>query len=256
MAKQVYEQEFKATGPAHLSLRNIRGKISVRPAHDGKVAVTAIKHLDSGDPERTEVEMWQSDAGNVFVATRFKRTLGSKPCRVDYDVRLPAPSTVALRCVSGGVLLEQLEGNFRLKMVSGAVKLKGLAGSLWVRTVSGDIIATQLDGRLHLETVSGNVHVQAARLETVEAKTVNSNLVLETPLSDGPYSFQTVSGEMRLLLPADTNCTVEMESLSGLLRVDGVERRATPFARRQQAALGGGGTLVRFKSVSGDFAVG
>lgn len=256
MSEKIYQQAFEVPVPANLSLRNIRGKVTVRPAQSNELSVTAVKHVDSGDAERTEVEMWQSDEGNVFIATRFRKGVGGKACRVDYEVRLPAPSTLALRSVSGGVLLEKLEGSFRVKMVSGAVSLKALAGDVWVRSVSGDIRATQLNGRLHLETISGNVEVQAARLDAVDARTVNGNLILETPLSSGPYAFATVSGKMQLLVPAETSCTVEMESVSGQLRVDGVKRRATPFAGRQQATLGGGDTLVRFKSVSGDFVVG
>jgi hypothetical protein len=255
MSQQVFEQAFAVASPARLSLRNIRGQVTMRPAKDGQLAVKAIKHTASGDAERTEVEMWQSDEGNVFIATRFRQGHGGRPCRVDYEVHVPAPCTIALRSVSGSVLLEQLEGRFRVKMVSGQLHLDELQGRLKVRTVSGDITAMELAGRLQLETVSGNVRIQSSRLAAVRAKTVNGNLSLETPLQEGPYRLETVSGQMRLLVPPGTSCQVAMHSLSGRLRLDGEERRASPFARRQQIRLGQGGPLVRFHSVSGDLAV-
>jgi hypothetical protein len=256
MSEKVYQQQLEVPVPAHLSLRNIRGEITIRPADDEQVTITAIKFLDDGDGERTEVEMWQSEEGNVFVATRYQQGFPGKPCRVDYDVHVPSPCTIALRCVSGSALLERLEGSFHVKMVSGDVSLKELAGSLQVRSVSGDITATQLNGRLNLETVSGNVEIMAAQLEAAAAKTVNGNITLETPIAHGPYRFETVAGDMRLLVPPDTNCTVKMKSMSGRLRLNGTERRTTPLSRKQQMTLGSGGTLVRFSSISGDFVVG
>lgn len=256
MSEKVYQQQFDVPVPAHLSLRNIRGEITVRPGDDEQMTIRAIKYLDDGDVERTDVEMWQSAEGNVFVATRYQKGFPGKACRVDYDVRVPSPSTIALRGVSGSALLERLEGSFRVKMVSGDVSLKELAGSLQVRSVSGDITATQLNGRLNLETVSGNVEILAARLEAAEAKTVNGNITVETPIAAGPYRFQTVAGDMRLLVPPDTNCTVKMTSMNGRLRLNGTERRATPLLRKQQMTLGSGGTPVQFNSISGDFIVG
>lgn len=255
MSENSTYQTFAVSSPARLSLRNIRGKMTVRAADDGQVTVRAVKHLDDGDPEHTEVEMWQSGEGHVFVATRYRRELPGKPCRVDYEVRLPAPCTLALRGVAGGVLLEGLDGTFRVKMVSGAIRLRELEGSLWISSVSGDVTAVQLGGRLHVNTVSGNVQVQAARLDAVEASTVNGNLTIETTLTGGPYRFETVSGNLQLVAPPEASCTVEMESISGRLAMDGVTKKATPLARQQRATLGEGGALVRFHSVSGDCAV-
>jgi hypothetical protein len=255
MSKEVTNHTFAIPSPAHLSLRNIRGQVSIRPGETGQLSVVAVKHLDNGEPERTQIEMWQTDEGNVFIATRFDNGLAGRPCRVDYEVQIPAPCTVALRTVSGSALLERLEGSFLVKMVSGSVRLQELDGSLRVRTVSGDIAAHQLDGRLHLETVSGNVQIQSSHLDAVRLKTVNGNIRLETPLDGGPYRFESVSGDVQLAVPPGTGCTVTMNSLSGRLQVDGIERRASPFARRQQVHLGKGGPLVHFLSVSGDLAV-
>lgn len=255
MSQKLYEQTFAVGSPARVSLRNIRGEVSLRPATDGQISVRAIKHSDSGDAAQTEVEMWQSKEGNVFIATRFRRGFGGRACRVDYEVHVPAPCTIVLRCVSGSALLERLEGHFRVQMVSGNVRLDELAGKLKVNTVSGDITALELDGRLRLQTVSGNVHIQASRLAAIRAKTINGNLTVETPLQKGPYRFETVSGSMRLLTPPDTACQVSMQSLSGRLRLDGQEWRASPFTRRQQLHLGKGGPHVRFRSVSGDLTV-
>lgn len=255
MSEKTFRQTFAVSAPARLSLRNIRGQMTVRPADDGQVTVTAVQHLDDGDPQRTGVEMWQSGEGHVFVATRFRRGAPGKPCRVDYDVRVPAPCTLALRGVTGGVLLEGLDGTFRVKMVSGSVRLQELDGSLWISSVSGDVTAVQLSGRLHVDTVSGNVQVEAARLDVVEASTVNGDLTMETSLAGGPYHFETVSGNLRLVVPPDTDCTVEMESVSGRLAMDGMARKAGPLTGRQEATLGEGGTLVRFHTISGDCAV-
>ncbi len=255
MSEKTFRQTFPVSAPARLSLRTIRGQMTVRPAADGQVSVTAVQHLDDGDPERTTVEMWQSGEGHIFVATRYRRGAPGKPSRVDYDVRVPAPCTLALRGVTGGVLLEGLDGTFRVKMVSGSVRLQELDGSLWISSVSGDVTAVQLGGRLHVNTVSGNVQVEAARLEMVEASTVNGDMTLETSLAGGPYRFETVSGNLWLLVPPDTGCTVAMESVSGRLAMDGVARKGGLLAGRQEATLGEGGTLVRFHTISGDCSV-
>ena len=135
MSENTFRQTFAVSGPARLSLRNIRGKMTVRPADDGQVTVTAVKYLDDGDPDRTSVEMWQSGEGHVFVATRYQREWPGRPCRVDYDVRLPAPCTLALRGVTG-VSAAWARWDLSGEMVSGSV-LQELDGSLWVSSVSG-----------------------------------------------------------------------------------------------------------------------
>ena len=105
MSQELIEKTFRVPAPARLSLSNIRGSIEIQPGDDDIVNVTAVKHLGTGNPDRTEIEIRQEEDGSVSVETRFPEA-GFKlfgwrqPCKVDYTVRVPHACSVKRSGVS------------------------------------------------------------------------------------------------------------------------------------------------------------
>ena len=276
---EIIEKTFNVASPAHLNLANIRGSVEIRPGEDGIIHVTAAKDTGSGDEERTEIELSQDMDGTVKVATHFPDgawswLVGSFPCKVNYVVQTPRKSFLKINGVSSEILAGGFEGEFSFQSVSGEMNLSELAGPVKVNTVSGDmeladlagdlnlktvsgkVSGKRLRGPVHLATVSGRVALEESSLLSVEASTVSGNMVYQTALGDGPYHFNSVSGDVELLVPPETHCSAEMHSISGKLST---KIQSTSTSRQngsQTVEVSGGGVKVTLQSVSGNLVIG
>jgi hypothetical protein len=260
MSDETIQQAFTVSSPARLKLSNICGSVDVQPGEDGTISVEATKCLDTGDADRTEVRMTQAEDGGVEVETHFRegwRLLNfSRPCKVDYVVRVPKVCNLKGRCVSSMASVQGLQGDLDIASVSGEVTVKELSGSVKIDTVSGDVVGEKVSGVATLKTVSGQVRLSDSQLASVEGSTVSGDMLLQIPLSDGPYRFHSVSGSVRLVVPADTHCTAEISSVSGRVTT------ALPLTSHHRsngkhvAEVQGGGVKVCMNSISGNLWIG
>jgi hypothetical protein len=242
-------ETFTVGEAARLKLTNIRGRVDIQPGDQGIIAITAVKH-DDGRAGRTEIELSQAADGTVSAVTRHEHNLlgwlalkgKGRPCRVDYVVRVPRQCSVDLSIVEGQAQLIGLTGDFETHTVSGDLRLADLSGSLRIHTVSGNVLGERLAATapVHLSAVSGHITLVGSSLPAVSASTVSGDVSLDTDLAAGPYQFNSVSGDVRLSLPAGTRCAPSLHSLSGRIH-------------RLPAAPGEGtGPSVHLHSVSGD----
>lgn len=262
MDHETLEEKFIVTTPARLAISNIRGSVEIRAGEENTISVTAVKDLNSGDANRTGVVMTQEEGGGVHVETIFReaRILGSlfgtqRPCKVAYMIWVPRACEVRVNCVSSHALVEGVEGSFSLETVSGDLTLGSLAGSLWVKTVSGNIEGENLVGTLKLDTVSGRVRIVGADLPSIEAHSVSGEQYFQTPLGAGPYTFQTVSGNVVLKVPGEAHCSLQAQRVSGRINSD------LPVTHRQgqygyeYLEIGGGGVPLKYYTTSGNFDI-
>jgi DUF4097 and DUF4098 domain-containing protein YvlB len=257
MSDDTIEKTFQVTSPARLVLSNVRGSVIVQPGIEGLIEVKAAKHgnFDNG---RSSVEMGQDSDGTVRVETRTNDALFgflSHPPRVDYSVRVPQGTHLDISCVSSTLEVSDLEGAFKLKTISGNIDLARLAGPFKLGAVSGDITGLKLTGVLDLDTVSGRVRLTESSFPSAEGSTVSGDLTLQTPLAEGPYQFGSVSGSVKLIVPTDSRCNVELNSVSGSIRSSLPATSTSMGHGRKVTQIQGGGALVRLKSVSGGVSI-
>jgi hypothetical protein len=258
MSQNTTEQSFDVSLPARLKVSNICGSVVIAPGESGTIRVRAVKHSEQGDAEHTEILFYQEPDGEVVAKTRFEHLgfwgwlTGSSPCAVDYTIEAPKATSVTASGVSNSLELRGLDGEFTLGTVSGDMKLAELTGPLEVRSVSGQVRAERLHGPLKLNTVSGDLDARASAFSSIYADTVSGEMDVETGVSAGPYQFKSVSGGVRLRLPPDAHCSVELSTVSGSISA-GLPAHAQPRASgKQRADLNGGGLLIAARSVSGD----
>jgi DUF4097 and DUF4098 domain-containing protein YvlB len=278
LMSETLEKTFKVVSPAHLNLSNIRGSVDIHPGEEGIIHVMATKEAGSGDAKQTEIELSQEADGTVKVATHFPEwawgwLFGSRPCRVNYVVKVPRSCSLKVNGVSCEILAEGFEGEFAFKSVSGGITLRSLSGPLQVNSVSGDLQLDELNGSLNLKTVSGNLtgkhiqgHVQLdtvsgkismdeSNLNSVTASTVSGGMRYQTALGEGPYNFNAVSGDVELLVPPETRCSAELRAISGRLTT---QIPTTSISRQngsQTAEIQGGGVKVLLRSISGNLVL-
>jgi hypothetical protein len=260
MAEETFEQVFSTPGAARLVLGNIRGSVEIRPGEPGQIHVRAVKHTDGIGAEQTEVIIGQDADGTVRAETRYREGgllfFLRWPCRVDYSVSVPAECTLDVSGVSDAVLVESVRGDIRVVTVSGSLTLRDLSGNLKIRSVSGRVLGERLAGPLEVETVSGGVNLSASQVTSLIASTVSGAVTLESTLGEGPYRFKSVSGPVRLIVPAEAACTVYSSSMTGRFTssLPNTGMRVSSGGSRYQVQ--GGGPEVRHTSVSGDLWVG
>jgi DUF4097 and DUF4098 domain-containing protein YvlB len=257
MSDETIEKTFPVAATARLIISNVRGSVTIQPGEANVIEVKAVKH-GNFDNERSTVEMTQDADGSVRVETRSDEALFgflSHPPKVVYIIRVPQGIHLEASCISSNLTVSDLEGVFKLKTISGDVVLAKMSGPIKLGAVSGDITGSQLSGVLDLKTVSGDVRLTESSFPSADASTVSGDLLLQTPISDGPYHFSSVSGSVRMLVPADTRCNVELNSVSGSIR-SSLPASATRMGHGLKVTqVQGGGTAVRLKSVSGGVSI-
>ena len=256
---ETLEKKFPVTLPARLNLSNIRGSVEIRPSDDGFIQVTTTKQPHTGDEKRTEIEITQEADGTVKAATRFTDgwnwLFGSQPCVVDYKVTAPRHCSIKVNGVSNTVLAEGFEGDTTVNSVSGEITIRDLRGSVRIHTVSGDADGERITGSLDLDTVSGNMTLLDSVLSSIKGNTVSGDMQIRTPLTEGPYYFKSVSGQVRLTVPANSHCTAELHSVSGDLVSTFPITGASRHRGNQAVNVQGGGVKISLHSVSGDLSL-
>jgi hypothetical protein len=87
-------------------------------------------------------------------------------------------------------------------------------------------------------------------------KTVSGNISVETPIIEGPYEFKSVSGNLSMITPEDTACTIRTKSVSGTVKVNLPVTSKSGTRNKQVIEVAGGGPEVSVKSVSGVLKIG
>jgi Putative adhesin len=257
---ETIEKTFTVSSPARLSVNNIRGSLEVHPGEEGVIQVTAVKKSHSGDDKCTRIEIAQEADGTVKAATHYPDggwtwMFGSQPCEVDYIVKAPHMCSLRLNGMSNTVLAEGFNGEVNVNSVSGEITLRDLKGSMRIHTVSGDANAEHLSGFLDVDSVSGEVVVTESSLSSIKGKTVSGDMRISIPMAEGPYDFKSVSGDVRLTMPPDTQCTGELQSLSGDLVSAFPTTGYSSHHGSQSVHVQGGGVKITLKSVSGDLTL-
>jgi hypothetical protein len=260
MSEEKTEQSFQVSQPAKLNISNICGSVEIRPGEDGIIQVTAIKRTHTGDEKRTEVVITQEADGTVKAATRFPDgswnwLFGSHPCDVDYSVKAPRQCSLKLNGVSSTTSAEGFEGSCDVNSVSGDVMLRDLTGAIRIHIISGDADGERISGSLDLDTVSGDLAMKDSNLSSIKANTVSGTLQIHTLLTEGPYNFKSISGNVDLKIPPETRFTAELHSISGdLISAFPITDHSRKHGT-QTINIQGGGVNVSLKSVSGNLTL-
>jgi DUF4097 and DUF4098 domain-containing protein YvlB len=217
--------------------KNINGDITVSPSSSGRVEIVGIRHGSSRAADRLTANVQETDDGIIVCVVR---TDSDDECdgngyhhhgddddwgnaSLNLEIRLPSSIGIDASSVSGNVDITGAEGDIRAGSVSGDVRLERLrASSVEARTVSGEITAS-------IESLTGN----------------------------GPLSFKTVSGDVRLEVPRNFDADLSMSTVSGDLDSDFQITVSGGMSRRRiEARIGRGGRRLELATVSGSVRIG
>lgn len=78
--------------------------------------------------------------------------------------------------------------------------------SVWLENKVGEICVKGLAGHLKADSVDGDVHMIDMRSPSVEAKVIGGDIFFEGDfVGAGPYTFQSMRGDLDLTLPSTTS---------------------------------------------------
>lgn len=257
MSTEKVEQVFQVSETARLVVKNIRGAVVIVPGQEQVIQVSAVKHTERGNAARTEVEISQADDGTVHAVVHFPDgstdwLFGRQPCPVDFTIQVPPHCELNISGVSNDLTAGGCTGKAAFRSVSGDMDLHDLQGELRMTTVSGSINARQLAGNIELETVSGDARLENCQLTAIKGKTVSGNTQIQTSLLQGPYAFTSVSGNVTLTIPPETQCIAELHSVSGGLYSALPASASARHGGHQSLVIQGGGVPVSLHGVSAD----
>jgi hypothetical protein len=220
-----------------LSLRNVRGNITVEPSTNGQFAVIAQGVSEGSRPERVHVvsnavsdgvavcAIWGRD--NRCESGDFSPSSGGFWNKFGFRSGVDVNFTVK---VPAGVKLD-------IRDINGNVKVMGATTDVLVHAVNGWITARTDGGALELKTVNGSV--------TGEIASVPSRLLAES-----------INGRVDVTGPADLAGDVEMSAVNGGVSSEFAITTTGNLNRRRLAGhIGTGGGLLKLKSVNGGVAL-
>ena len=140
---------------------------------------------------------------------------------VDYEITVPAETTVRTHSGSGDQTIEGTHGNADVQTGSGDVKLAKLTGEIRLQTGSGNVRAREIAGSVKGGAGSGDIEIEETGTGDVDLHTGSGNITVrgiqggfrgEAGSGDitaegtqsGPWEIRTGSGNVRVRLPS--NC--------------------------------------------------
>ena len=169
-------------------------------------------------------------------------------------VAVPADCAIQLGVVSASAVVCGLSSGATVKGVSGGITLDGVTGDIQAETVSGGLEGRDVDGAVRFKSVSGDLTLADGSLSVLEAENVSGQISADVALADAAaMRINTISGDVTVRLPADSDATVRLQSSTGNVRSEFDSLRpATPYwSHTVSGNVGEGSGRVSVNSVSG-----
>ncbi|MGH7517838.1 MAG: DUF4097 family beta strand repeat-containing protein [Gemmatimonadales bacterium] len=237
-------------------------------AHAGEIVVRAWNRnavrVRAELPPRARLAIDRSPAA-VSV-----HTSGQRAGQADYDISVPAWMVVNLNgvnttmtvdgvqaairaeTVNGDIAVKGGDGLVSLRTVEGSVTLEGAKGRIDVGSVNADVTVRNAEGEVQAETVNGGITLAGMRSESVDANTVNGDLVYDgTIRSGGRYRLVTHNGDVTITVPAGTDARVSVSTFQGDFVSDFPVTLTERRGKRFDFTLGGGGAALELESFQG-----
>lgn len=282
--KEKYEEKFEKTVAlaknGKIILKNISGDIEVKSWDKNEVKINALKisrasSLSQAKENAKKVEIEVTKEDNVLrISTKYpKSPFRSFNVSIDYHLLIPEKAAIKIKSVSGDVSLAEIGGAVETDTVSGDIEVHGgskgveskavsgdltmsdISGSLYLKAVSGDIDLQRIKGSVEAETVSGDIDLKnISEAQTIRAKSLSGEVTYDGRLkADSKYELKSHSGDIKMIIPADSAFDFEAETFSGSIESEFPIAVSGKISKKEiRGSVNGGGADVRLSTFSGD----
>ena len=276
-----FERTLQVSGPVDLEVLTRSGDVTVRAGSGGSVFIRGKIHVGDhwlmGGREADVHEIEQhppirQDGNRIHIEYVNMRNIS-----VDYEISVPADTTIRTRSGSGDQIIEGTRGNVDTQTGSGDVKLANLTGELQLQTGSGNIRARHVSGAVKGGTGSGDVEIEEVASGNIDLHTGSGNITArgvqgefhgETGSGDvtaegtqtGSWEIHTGSGNVHVRVPANAAFDADISTSSGTVDVGEpiemtVQGRVGDTHKQIRGKVHGGGPLLRVRTGSGDIHI-
>jgi hypothetical protein len=280
-AQGTFEKTFQVSGPVDLEVQTRSGDIIVRSGPAGSVSIRGKIFVSdrwlAGNRHGEVAEIEQNpplrqDGNNIRIDYVNVRDIS-----VDYEITVPADTTVRAHTGSGDQTIEDIHGNCDLQSGSGDMKLSRLNGEIRLQTGSGDVRAREIAGPVRGGAGSGDIEVEETGAGDIDLHTGSGNITVrgiqggfraEAGSGDitaegtqtGAWEIRTGSGNVHVRLPSNAAFDANISTHSGTLDVDApitmtVQGRVQETRKHIEGKVRGGGPLLTLHTGSGDIHI-
>jgi len=276
-----FEKTFSVSGPVDLDVQTRSGDIIVRSGAAGSVSIRGkifvgdhwlfgSRHADVSDIEQHPPLRQEGNSIHIdYVSAR--------DISVDYEITVPADTTIRTRSGSGDQTVEGTHGNADLQSGSGDMKLSRLTGEIRLQTGSGDVRAREIAGPVRGGAGSGNIELEETGSGDIDLHTGSGNItargiqgafradagsgdITAEGAQTGAWGIRTGSGNVHVRLPANAAFDADISTSSGTLDVDApitmtVQGRVQESRKSIHGKVRGGGPLLTLRTGSGDIHI-
>src|SRR5882757_6800657 len=240
-----FDRSLTVNGPVDLEVLTHSGDITVRNGPSGTVSIHGVIHVGSswltGSHDREVHELQQNppihqNANNIRIAYADVRDIS-----VDYEITVPAETTLRSRTGSGDIRAEELSGPIYGRAGSGDLEFE--------ETGSGDA---------DIETGSGNIHLKGL-VGGLRASAGSGDITIDGNPKES-WRVHTGSGNVRLRLPSEAAFDVDLATSSGNATINHpvattVQGKVQEGHKTVTGKVRGGGPLLSVHTGSGDVHV-
>ncbi len=267
-------ESWTIAADARVDISNVRGTVTVtawdKPEAELSGSLGGDSKLDiGGDAAHLTLKItgakdsWMHGNGpstDSDIVLRVPRTaaLDVSVVSADANVSGAAGKTLEVASVSGGVTVSSGAPDVDVNSVSGDVAFDHAGAAMTrahLQTVSGNINAKGMGGRVKVETVSGDIVVDAGDVQDLEAGTVSGDANLTfAPAAHASVKLESMSGDLRVHLPASVSAHIEATTFSGGIDSDfgKVQTKEMGPGSSLDTQTGSGDARINAQSFSGD----
>jgi Putative adhesin len=276
-----FEKTFPVTGPVDLEVQTHSGNITVRSGSVGSVTVRGKIYVGDhwlfGDrrAEVSEIEQnppLRQDGNHIRIDY-----VNGRDISVDYEITVPADTTIRAHSGSGNQTVEGIRANTELESGSGDLRLTQVSGEVRIQTGSGNVSAREISGAVRGGAGSGDIEIDETGAGDIDLHTGSGNLTVRGVQGSlrlvagsgevtadgqqaGDWEIRTGSGNIRVRLPADAAFDANIATGSGTLAVDApitmtVQGRVNDMHKQIIGKVHGGGPMLTLRTGSGDIHI-
>lgn len=276
-----FEKTFQVSGPVDLEVQTHSGDITVRSGPAGSVSIRGkiyvgerwlfgSRHVDVSDIEQHPP--LRQDGNSIHIDY-----VNTRDVSVDYEITVPADTTIRSHSGSGNQDIEGTRGNADLQSGSGDMRLTQISGEIRIHTGSGNVRAREVSGPVRGGAGSGDIEVEETGSGDIDLHTGSGNItargiqgafradagsgdITAEGAQTGAWEIRTGSGNVHVRLPANAAFDANISTSSGTLDVEApitmtVQGRVNETRKSIVGKVRGGGPLLTLRTGSGDIHI-
>jgi len=276
-----FERSFAVSGPVDLEALTRSGDITIKSGGSGSVIIRGkifvgdrwLMGRRQGDVDEIRDHPPLRQDGNTIHIDY----VNARDISVDYEITVPADTTIRAHSGSGDQTIEGTRGNAELQTGSGDVKLSNLTGEIRIETGSGNVRGHEISGAVRGGAGSGDIEIEETGSGDIDLHTGSGNITargvqgalhLEAGSGDitaegaqsGRWEIRTGSGNVHVRLPGNAAFDADISTSSGTVDVDSpiemtIQGRVQESRKQIRGKVRGGGPELSVRTGSGDIHI-